>query len=284
MTGKDMEKVCFFTIDLESFYDSMCLYSKKIKYDANYSYESGLNNYLDLLNKYDVKATIFSLVSSLDNSKDMLTNALNNNHEIALHGLNHDSPLDLDIDTFINNTKLAKEQLEKALNTNIKGFRAPCFGINDEIIEKLKEIGFKYDSSSFNFSLAMKSGKVNIDNYNKINSEIYEKDNFYEFQLAKVKAYNGHIPVSGGGYIRLVPWFVIKYYIKKYLKHNNSYVFYCHPFELIKNKLPKIDSLNWKEKLFLKIGRSSFLKKIEWLIKYLKKKGFTFKRMSDVIS
>ena len=107
MTGKDMEKVCFFTIDLESFYDSMCLYSKKIKYDANYSYESGLNNYLDLLNKYDVKATIFSLVSSLDNSKDMLTNALNNNHEIALHGLNHDSPLDLDIDTFINNTKLA---------------------------------------------------------------------------------------------------------------------------------------------------------------------------------
>lgn len=270
-------------MDLESLYDSSCIYDKKIEYDKNYSYESGIKEYLNLLDKYNIKATIFTLLSSLDNSKDYLIDAIKNNHEVALHGYNHSSPLEMDLDDFKAKTIEAKFRLEKELNTKIQGFRAPCFGINEELIKTIKNLGFKYDSSSFDFPLAMKSGSIDLSHYKKISNEIYKDNDFYEFPLAKVKAYGGNIPICGGGYIRLVPWFVIKYYIKKYIKKTDSYIFYCHPYEIIKDKLPKFKGLNWKERLYLKIGRKSYIKKIEWLIKYLKKQGFEFKTMSETI-
>lgn len=275
-----MNKVAFMTIDVESLYDSELL-KDRMQYDIKYSYESYLKIYIDLLNKYNIKGTFFVLASSLSKIKDILKYAIDSGHEIALHGLDHTSPFEMTDEDFINHTLKAKELIENELNIKIKGYRAPCFGINDNKLKILKDLGFMYDSSNLDFHLAKKSGNVKLDDFNKEYMCVASKDGFYEFSLSKVKAYSGHLPISGGGYIRLVPWFVIKYYIKKYFKTADSYVFYAHPFELSNGKLPKFKNLNWKEKLYLKIGRKSYIKKIEYLIKLLKKKGFEFKAMGN---
>ncbi len=275
-----MNKIAFMTIDVESLFDSELL-KDRLKYDPKYSYECYLKDYIDLLDKYNIKGTLFILESSLDETKDIIKYAINHGHEIALHGKNHTSPFEISDEDFKKEIKEVKERLEKEFNIEIKGYRAPCFGIDENKIKIIKELGFKYDSSNLDFHLAKKSGKINLDSYNKDYQYISSKDGFYEFSLAKVKAYSGHMPVSGGGYIRLVPWFVMKYYIKKFFKNTDSYVFYCHPFEIGKGKIPSFKNLNWKEKLYLKIGRKSYLKKIEYIIKLLNKKGFEFKAMKE---
>jgi hypothetical protein len=275
-----MNKIAFMTIDVESLFDSELL-KDRLKYDPKYSYECYLKDYIDLLDKYNIKGTLFILESSLDETKDIIKYAISHGHEIALHGKKHTSPFEISDEDFKKEIKEVKERLEKEFNIEIKGYRAPCFGIDENKIKIIKELGFKYDSSNLDFHLAKKSGKINLDSYNKDYQYISSKDGFYEFSLAKVKAYSGHMPVSGGGYIRLVPWFVMKYYIKKFFKNTDSYVFYCHPFEIGKGKIPSFKNLNWKEKLYLKIGRKSYLKKIEYIIKLLNKKGFEFKAMKE---
>ena len=275
-----MNKIAFMTIDVESLFDSELL-KDRLKYDPKYSYECYLKDYIDLLDKYNIKGTLFILESSLDETKDIIKYAISHGHEIALHGKNHTSPFEISDEDFKKEIKDVKERLEKEFNIEIKGYRAPCFGIDENKIKIIKDLGFKYDSSNLDFHLAKKSGKINLDSYNKDYQYISSKDGFYEFSLAKVKAYSGHMPVSGGGYIRLVPWFVMKYYIKKFFKNADSYVFYCHPFEIGKGKIPSFKNLNWKEKLYLKIGRKSYLKKIEYIIKLLNKKGFEFKAMKE---
>jgi len=275
-----MNKIAFMTIDVESLFDSELL-KDRLKYDPKYSYECYLKDYIDLLDKYNIKGTLFILESSINETKDIIKYAISHGHEIALHGKNHTSPFEISDEDFKKEIKDVKERLEKEFNIEIKGYRAPCFGIDENKIKIIKELGFKYDSSNLDFHLAKKSGKINLDSYNKDYQYISSKDGFYEFSLAKVKAYSGHMPVSGGGYIRLVPWFVMKYYIKKFFKNADSYVFYCHPFEIGKGKIPSFKNLNWKEKLYLKIGRKSYLKKIEYIIKLLNKKGFEFKAMKE---
>lgn len=275
-----MNKIAFMTIDVESLYDSELL-KDRMNYDSKYSYECYLKDYIDLLDKYNIKGTLFLLESSIKESKDIINYAIKNGHEIALHGKNHTSPFEQSDEEFEKTIKESKEKIEKEFNVEIKGYRAPCFGIDENKLKIIKKLGFKYDSSNLDFHLAKKSGNVNLDTYNKDHMCVASKDGFYEFSLAKVKAYSGHMPVSGGGYIRLVPWFVMKYYIKKYFKKADSYIFYVHPFEIGKGKIPNIKELNWKERLYLRIGRKQYLRKIEYIIKLLKKKGFEFKAMGE---
>mgnify|MGYP002528144881 CR=1 FL=1 len=71
------------------------------------------------------------------------------------------------------------------------------------------------------------------------------------------------------------------YYIKKYFKTADSYVFYAHPFELGWGKIPHFKDLNRKENLYLRVGRKQYIKKIEYLIKLLRKKNFVFMTMGE---
>ena len=276
-------KYAFMTMDVESFYDIEIFKDKNIPYNESYSFEEAIVDYVNLLDKYNIKGTFFTLVSSLPKVKPFLKKAIENNHEIALHGYNHKSPLLMNEKEFEENIIMAKNILEKELETNIIGYRAPCFGILDSHIEILKRNNFLYDSSSLNFHLAINSSKVDLNNYERLNTLCYKKDNFIEITPNRVRAYSGHLPVSGGGYIRLVPWFVIRYYVRKCISKSDTYMFYVHPYEVSKKKAPKIKNLNFIEKLFITIGRKTYLKKIEKIIKYLKKKGFEFKSLKEYV-
>ena len=274
-------KYAFMTMDVESFYDIECFRGKDVEYKKEYSCEEAMIDYVHILDKYNIKGTFFTLCSSLDLAKPYLKEAIENGHELALHGFDHTSPLSMSESVFEENLIKSKTILENEFNTKITGYRAPCFGILDSYIEILKKNGFTYDSSSLNFHLAINSGKVNLESYERLNHLCYRKNNFFEITPNRVRAYSGHLPVSGGGYIRLVPWFVIKYYILKCIKNTDCYMFYVHPYEVSKKKAPRMKGLKFVEWLFVRIGRKSYLKKIEKIIKYLKKKGFEFKSLNE---
>ena len=64
-----MSKVAFMTMDVESMYDAVCIKRYGIEYNSRYSCEEAINDYLNLLDEFNIKGTFFTLASSLDKAK-----------------------------------------------------------------------------------------------------------------------------------------------------------------------------------------------------------------------
>ena len=114
-----------------------------------------------------------------------------------------------------------------------------------------------------------------------MSDNVYRDKIFTEFELPTQRFFSKNIPISGGGYLRILPWFLFKYLLKKYLKENDTYFFFIHPFELTNKKvsLPKDSSI--VSRLRFRIGRLHAASRFKKLIKILKKEGFEFVTFSD---
>ena len=78
-----MSKIAVFTMDVESFTDIECL--KNIKFKEDYNVNDGIKNYLDLLNKYNIKSNLFVLSSFIDSNKEILKDAFLNFKKILIY-------------------------------------------------------------------------------------------------------------------------------------------------------------------------------------------------------
>lgn len=278
-----MNKTAFITMDFESLYDAECISNKNLERNESYSCHDGLLIYLDMLKKYNIKATIFVLASSInDITLPYLKRAIDEGHEIALHGYTHKSPLSMSLSEFERNIVLAKEFIKDKLNIEVKGYRAPCFGITNDMIDILRKNDFIYDASNLNFRRAINSGLIDLDNYEQKCDLVFQRDNFFEFNPSgeKMLGYN-NLPISGGGYIRLIPWFIIGHHIKKHLKKHDSYMLYIHPFELISKKLPKIGKVGKRNRMYLTVHRRICKTRINKVFKLLNKYGYKYSKMID---
>lgn len=274
-----MEKYAIFTIDVESFLDTECLKDKEV--NEHLDMFDGLVNYLELLDSYNIKANLFVVADCIDKIKAILTKAINNGHKLSIHGLHHTPALTISNEQFKSEILEAKNILENTFNTKVLGYRAPCFSINQERINSLKEIGLKFSSSFVNTSITYFGQTYNLDNYEKIEKQIYKDNDFYEFEMPKV----GPFPIGGGAYFRFLPYSLyMKHKIKKFIKEDSLYIFYLHPFEVSDCKIPKIKNLGSGEKMFLKVGKGKkYLNKVEKTIKLLIKNGYTMTTFEDLI-
>lgn len=276
------EKVAYFTIDVERFIDTECVY--KAKQPVSKTMLDGLDRYMQILDKYGIKATLFVLSDLVDEVKEKLIKHIKNGHKIALHGKRHVPPVMMENEYFEEQIKHAKEKVERALDVSVVGFRAPCFGIDREKINILEKMGFRYDASMLDFSSATHHTNIDLDGFEKIGSETFRKGNFFEFGLSMQKVFGKKFPVSGGGYIRLSNWFFAKTMLNKRFRTKDNYVFYLHPFEMSKEKIPWIKNMKIYDYYYLRKGMHTYPKKIEHIIKKLKKYGFKFKTFEDALN
>jgi len=95
--------------------------------------------------KYGLKSTFNFLTHwGYDIDQGFLKECHNNGFEIGLHGYTHDIAIG------IRPKERIKRELSWALeklNHQAKGYRAPAFAVTPRLLEVLKELGFKYDSS-----------------------------------------------------------------------------------------------------------------------------------------
>jgi peptidoglycan/xylan/chitin deacetylase (PgdA/CDA1 family) len=126
------------SFDIEEF-DMPFEYGKTISFEDQMSISiDGTTIILDLLQKYNAKATFFSTVTFAKNAPNIIKRIAHEGHELASHTVNHSSFKEEDyLDSLV--------QLEKLSGLPIKGFRMPRMQpVNDK---KLKESGYLYDSS-----------------------------------------------------------------------------------------------------------------------------------------
>ncbi len=115
----------------------------------------GLQKTFDLLNKYNIEATLFYEARTaqmlIEDGLDLPK--LSERHEVSCHSLKHEdflgkvSGLPMGKKSIEEVVVKAREILKKMFKREIKGFRAPYTRINQPVVKVLERLGFKYDSS-----------------------------------------------------------------------------------------------------------------------------------------
>lgn len=280
-----MSKYAVFTMDVEAFSDTDCIRSTggQLQLDSM----DGFDRYISILDKHGIKGTFFTVGNLAPKITDRLRRCLRNGHRLALHSYDHTAPMNQTPEQFREQTLLGKQQLSQLFDTQVEGFRAPCFSMDRQRLDILKELGFGYDSSHLGFKPARHTVGLDLDNFSQVRSNIFCQDRFYEFGLSRQRVMGMSFPISGGGYVRIPFWFVIKHLIKKHIKQNDYYVFYLHPFELTEQRIPAAKFLKLYDQYYLHAGVHSYHKKVEQIIRMLKKAGYqfvTFEELTQIMN
>lgn len=247
------------TIDVEDWQQSTLNQSLEISdHSAKY-----LESLLMLLSAFEKKATMFVLGKFAEKFPYLVKKISNDGHEVACHGYSHIQIFKQTPKEFSADINRSKKYLEDLIGKPVLGYRAPDFSIINSSIWALKilsEHGFEYDSSIFPIdgprygikTWPLDARRVILDNESSI----------IEIPPSTLSFFGHRFPVAGGGYHRLFPYFLIKFFLKKVWENTRYFVSYCHPYEFYSDELRQINHYI-PPLLFLSqnIGRKGFEKK-----------------------
>ena len=233
---------------------------------------------LSMLDDNNVKATFFVLGMLSNSRPDLLKKIANEGHEIALHGMNHDSLFKLTAKQVVQDISDSKKLVSDITGQKILGYRAPSFSIlkeNLHILDILHDLEFTYDSSI----MPVQMPRYGIYNFNT-EDQLYSLPGggeIVELPLTVKKFGWRKWPVAGGGYIRLMPMPVLRNLYSNFFKNNTDCMIYMHPYEFDTEKLDIADNLKNHENisaiktLYLNFRwnflRQSIRLKIDYLLK-----------------
>lgn len=231
-----MSIVNILTVDVEDYFHVAAL-ANSIPVDRweeqNSRVERNTHRLLDLFDEKGVKATHFVLGWVADRYPELIKEIANRGHEVACHGYSHQLIYNQDVDTFRTETLKSKDILENITGLKVRGYRAASYSITKKsfwALDILAEAGFEYDSSIF---------PVRHDNYGvpgfPTEPHVLTTPNgshLVEFPLTTFKFLSMSIPVAGGGYFRLYPYALSKFFYKKINQGGKQFIFYLHPWEV----------------------------------------------------
>lgn len=207
--------------------------------------ERNIDRILSLLEKKGINATFFTLGWIAKRYPSMVRRIVENGHELASHGCDHDRVTELGSDEFYKDIADSKKILEDISGFPVIGYRAPSFSINKQnywALNLLEEAGYLYSSSIY---------PVHHDHYGIPDAPRFA---FYpnptgkllEVPITTVNLLGRNIPVGGGGYFRLWPYAVSRWFIQRVNeKDQRSAVFYFHPWEIDPDQ-PRPKGINLK--------------------------------------
>ena len=190
--------------------------------------EVGLNKILAILDRHNVKATFFFLGWVAERYLDAVKLIAAQKHEIALHGYEHRLLYGLTPREFEADLQRCIDAVRQSYAGPLLGSRAPSFSVRDETLWALpimKKLGLQYDSSVF---------PIERKRYGMQNSPTkpYEiQTGLIEFPMSTIVIFGKRIPVAGGGYLRLYPYWLTSAAIKLINRRGDPAVVYMHPWE-----------------------------------------------------
>ncbi|OHC01936.1 MAG: polysaccharide deacetylase [Planctomycetes bacterium RIFCSPLOWO2_12_FULL_40_19] len=273
------------TIDIEDYFQ-VSAFEKYVKHEDWCTYPSRVEantlKVLDMLEEFSVNATFFILGWVAEKHPSIVKEVQKRGHEIASHGYNHKLVYNMSPEDFRKDIKMAKMLLEDICGKKVCCYRAPSYSITNEslwALDILIEEGFECDSSIF---------PVYHDIYGIPNAGRFPHDiNSYhgvirEFPVSTVqinilKNLKYRVPISGGGYLRLFPVWLIK----KAIKHINESegqpaILYFHPWE-IDPEQPRIRA-GIRSRFRHYINLDSTMEKVKYLLS-----SFKFAPISQVL-
>lgn len=225
-------KMVAITIDVEDWFqveNLRSVYDHSKWNSAESHVEKNTEKILEVLAEKNIKATFFVLGWIAQKYRSSVRKISEEGHEIASHGFSHVLNYNLSLTELREDLDRSKKLLEDIVGKEVIGYRAPSFSINDKVLGILAELGYKYDSSFNSFSIHDRYGTIS--NF-VLNRPFVHDSGIVEFPMPVMNLGKFSVPISGGGYFRIYPFWLFKLLVKRYLEKNDLYVFYLHPWEI----------------------------------------------------
>ncbi|MBD3378843.1 MAG: DUF3473 domain-containing protein [Candidatus Omnitrophica bacterium] len=228
-------KSVYFSVDVEDWYVAENLKGPIIREIWPSLEERARRNtekILELLGRNNAKATFFILGYMARRDPGLVKHIAAAGHEIASHGMAHRLIYEQDPEDFRRDVTDSKKLLEDLSGRKVKGYRAPTFSITDRAVDILKESGYEYDSSLFPFSAHDRYGRLREQPVKGVRGLLSFNNGLYEAPLSMLKIPGGSFPWSGGGYFRLLPYYIFRAGVRYILASQGEYLFYIHPWDI----------------------------------------------------
>jgi len=224
-----------FTIDLEEYFQ-VSAFQFRVARSEWERFESRVvlqvAQLLDLLARYDARATFFVLGWVAERHADLVRTIARAGHEIASHGWDHARVTHQTPRQFRTSIRRTKDALERISGAPVLGFRAPSFSIvpgREWALDVLIEEGYRYDSSLF---------PVRRPGYGYPGGS--PDPHWLERpagRLAEIPPTTLHwcgmrLPAAGGAYFRLLPYSLVRAAFRQAERRGVPGTFYIHPWEV----------------------------------------------------
>ncbi len=274
-------KKAVLSLDVEDWYHLD--YFDRNECNTNNSLLDGLDVYVELLESLSLPSSFFVLGEIAEKKINFFKDLIKEGHDIGSHGWNHLRPMTLGIDEFQIDLKRSLRVMKEINGDRGFGYRAPCFSLDRKRLDIVRDSGFIYDSSRINFGHHPLYGSIDMEGYEIISEAVHRREEFMEFEITTVSVLGKNIPISGGGYLRIFPWNLMKMLINRYLKKNDLYVLYIHPFELSQLPAPEFpNSTSTLTKFRFSQGRNQVTEKIKRIVDLLDSSGYSFTTFSEI--
>jgi polysaccharide deacetylase family protein (PEP-CTERM system associated) len=225
----------FFTVDVEEYFH-VTAFERHVRPETWSSYPRRLRHateiLLDRLARANATGTFFVLGWVARHEPEVVLDIVKAGHEIASHGFWHRRVNTLTPAAFGEDIQSSKAILEDVTGIEVLGYRAPSFSIVpgcEWAFDVLLESGFRYDSSLFPIRRKAYGYPSAARTPHVIRRAVGE---LAEFPLATTLLAGVALPAAGGGYLRQLPFGLIRRAFREADAAGVPTTFYIHPWEI----------------------------------------------------
>ena len=224
------------TVDVEDYYQVEA-FSQVVRREDWPKWESRVeqntNLLLEMFARHNVKGTFFTLGYVAETHPELVRQIANAGHEVACHSYHHRLIYNQTPEEFREDVRKSKQLLEDIIGVPVIGYRAPTYSITEKslwALDILIEEGFKYDSSIF----PTRHDRYGIPDAERFLHVLHRPvGEIIEFPPSTVQLGSTNIPISGGGYFRLLPYSLFKLgWQTLHRRESKPAIFFLHPWEV----------------------------------------------------
>ena len=221
-----------------------------------------MDKILNLLEKNNQKATFFSMGWVARKYPEILKKIDSLGYEIASHSDMHQLAYEFNREEFRQDLDISIKSIEDITGKKVRAYRAPGFSLIQEnkwVFEELINNGIEIDCSVFPAQRA----HGGFEEFGYAEPAYIEVDGakIKEFPINIYPLFGKNIIFSGGGYFRLIPYPLMKHFMKK----SNYVMTYLHPRDFDYEQ-PMIEGLSTFRKFKSYVGLKGSYDKLEKLI------------------
>lgn len=220
---------------------------------------------LETLAARDVRSTFFILGWIAEKYPALVREIASAGHELALHSHWHRPVNKLDPGTFRDDLRRNLDAIAACCDRPVLGFRAPSFSIrpgSEWAFDVLLDLGLRYDASLF--PAPRGDGGYPCQPGPHTFTDIPSGRTMPELPMSVMRLGPARVPFSGGGYLRLLPPWLIRRGFDGLHRRGLPVVVYLHPRDFAPDA-PDTD-MPWHRRFRANVGQRTTQAKLDMLL------------------
>ena len=189
---------------------------------------------LEILGEHGVRGTFFVLGWVAERYPGLVRRIAQAGHEIGSHSYWHREVYELDAATFREDLKRSIGVLEDAGGRRVLGFRAPSFSLTpgcEWAWDAMLDAGLRYDASVFPVRRAHGGYALPTSDRTRMTTPTGRVIDELPMSVMRLPLVRKRVAFSGGGYFRVLPWWLVKRGFAQHEAEGRSAVLYLHPWD-----------------------------------------------------